>query len=67
MKIYSIFFFDNSNNVGFTCNGMGNLSKDLNNTNLSDTNYDEDDLDTIILIRLCIVNLKNETHFKKIS
>ena len=31
---------------------MGNLSKDLNNTNLDDTNYDKDDPDTIILIRL---------------
>ena len=31
---------------------MGVLNIDLNNINLDDTNYVEDDLDTIILIKL---------------
>ena len=31
---------------------MGILSVNLNNINLDDTNYEEDDPDTIILIRL---------------
>ena len=31
---------------------MGILSVNLNNINLDDTNYEEDDPDTIILVRL---------------
>ena len=31
---------------------MGILNIDLNHVNLDDTNYDEDDPDTIVLIRL---------------
>ena len=36
----------------FSCNEMNILSIDLNNINLDDTNYDEDDSETIIHIRL---------------
>ena len=45
---------------------MGILSIDLNKINL-DNNFDEDDRDTIILIKLWhgILNLKNEKHLKK--
>ena len=39
-------------NVVFICNGMGILNIDLNNINLDDSNYNEDDGDTIILVRL---------------
>ena len=49
----NILYFDgDSSNVVFYCNGMGILNIDLNNINFGDTNYDEDDPDTIILIRL---------------
>ena len=47
-----LFFGEDSSNVVFICNGMGIFNIDLNNINLDDTNYDEDDPDTIILIRL---------------
>ena len=40
---------------------MGILNIDLNNINLEDTNYDEDDPDTIIHIRLLAWHIK----FKK--
>ena len=40
---------------------MGILNIDLNDNNLDDTNYEENDRDTIILIRfwIGIINLKN--------
>ena len=44
-------FNENSGNGVFNCNEMGILNIDLNNNNL-DNNFDEDDPDTIILIRL---------------
>ena len=47
-----LFFGEDSSNVVFICNGMSIFNIDLNNINLDDTNYDEDDPDTIILIRL---------------
>ena len=45
-------FNEDSGNVVFTCNGMSTLNIDLNNTSLDDTNYDEDNPDAIILVRL---------------
>ena len=48
--VYS-FFDEDSGNVTFCCNKMGILSVNLNNINF-DNNFDEDDPDTIILIRL---------------
>ena len=45
-------FNKDSGNVVFICNGMGILNIDLNNINLDDSNYNEDDGDTIILVRL---------------
>ena len=56
-----LYFNKDSSNVVFDCNGMGILNIDLNNINLDDTNYDEDDPDTIILIRL----LASHTKFEK--
>ena len=56
-----LYFNKDSSNVVFNCNGMGILNIDLNNINLDDTNYDEDDPDTIILIRL----LASHTKFEK--
>ena len=48
-----IHFYDkDSGNVTFLCNEMGILCADLSNINLDDTNYDEDDFETIIHIRL---------------
>ena len=56
-----LYFNKDSSNVVFNCNGMGILNIDFNNINLDDTNYDEDDPDTIILIRL----LASHTKFEK--
>ena len=39
---------------------MGILNIDLNNFNLDDTNYEKDDPDTIILIRLLAWHIKFE-------
>ena len=44
-------------NVTFCCNEMGIFSVNLNNINV-DNNFDEDDLDTIILIRLLVWRIK---------
>ena len=43
------------------------VNTDLNNINPDDTNYDEDDSDTIIFIRFldCTSNLKTGKHLKK--
>ena len=53
-----LYFNEDSGNVVFTCNGTGILNIDLNNINLDDTNYDEDDPDTIILVRLLASHIK---------
>ena len=48
-----IFFFDEySDDAIFFCNQMGILRVDVNDINLNDTDYDEDDPETIIHIRL---------------
>ena len=47
-----LYFNEDSGNVVFTSNGMGILNINLNNINLDDTNYNEDDPDTILLVRL---------------
>ena len=51
-------FIENSGDVVFSCNKMGILSIDLNNINLADMNYDEDDPETIIHIILFIKRVK---------
>ena len=56
----NIFYFnEDSGNVVFCRNEMGILNRDLNNINL-DNNFDEDDPDTIILIRLLAWHIKFE-------
>ena len=47
-----LYFNEDFGNVTFCCNEMGILSVNLNNANLDDNNYEEDDPDTIILIRI---------------
>ena len=55
-----LYFNEYCSNSVFDCNGMGILNIDLNNINLYDTNYEEDDPDTIILIRLLAWHIKFE-------
>ena len=55
-----LFFYEYSGNATFCGNQMGILSVDLNNINLYDTSYDEDDPETIIHIRLLIWRIKFE-------
>ena len=45
---YIIYFNEDSSDVTFCCNEMGILSVNLDNINFGDTNYEEDDPDTII-------------------
>ena len=52
-------FNEDSGNVVFSCNEMGILNIDLNNVNL-DNNFDEDDTDTITLVRLLAWHIKFE-------
>ena len=54
-----LYFNKNSENVVFSCNGMGILNMDLNNIN-RDNNFDEDHPDAIILIRLLAWYIKFE-------
>ena len=57
-----LFFKEDSGNVVFSCNEMGIINIDLNNINLGDTNYEEDDPDSIIHIRLLAWHIKFEKH-----
>ena len=54
-----LYFNEDSGNVVFNYNEMGILNIDLNNVNL-DNNFDEDDPDIIILIRLLALHIKFE-------
>ena len=62
-----LYFNEDSGNAVFPCNKMGILSINLNNINLDDTDYDEDDSKTIFIsdFWLGILNLKNTKHLKK--
>ena len=44
--------YEDSGDAVFSCNKMGIPSINLNNINLDDTNYEEDDPETIIHSRL---------------
>ena len=59
---YTVYFDKDSGNATFFCNEMGNLSIDLNNSNLDDSNYNEDDPETIIHVRLLAWHNKFEKH-----
>ena len=54
-----LYFDESSGNIVFNCNGMGILYIDVNKINL-DNDFDKDDLDTIILIRLLALHIKFE-------
>ena len=54
-----LYFNEDSGNVVFSCNEMSILNIDVTNINLGN-NYDEDDPDTIILIRLWAWHIKFE-------
>ena len=47
-----LYFDEDSGDVIFSCNEIGSLRIDLNNNNLGNTNYNEDDPKTIIQVRL---------------
>ena len=53
-----LYFNENSGDAVFSCYDMGIFSIDLNNINLDDTNYDEDDPGTIIHIRFLACHIK---------
>ena len=57
-----LYFNEDSRNVVFNCNGMSILNTNLNNINHEDTNYDQDDPDTIIPIRFLVWHIKIEKH-----
>ena len=54
-----ICFNEKSGNIVFSCNEVGVLSINLNKIYL-DGNFDEDDADTIILIRLLVWHIRFE-------
>ena len=66
-KLFTSFYADNNilyfnedfGNAVFSCNEMGILNIDINNINL-DNNFDKDDPDTFILIRLLAWHIKFE-------
>ena len=62
-----LYFNEDSGNIVFSCNKIDILNIDLNNINLDDTNYLEDDPDTIILIRLLAwhINFEKRKSLKK--
>ena len=55
-----LYFNEDSGNAVFSCYRMGILNTDLNNINLDDTYYDEDDLETITFISLLACHIKFE-------
>ena len=63
-----LYFNEDSGNFLFSCNEVGIFDLDLNNINL-DNNFDEDDLNTIILVRLLAWHIKSKKvrHLKKHS
>ena len=61
-----LLFDEDSGDVTFCCNEICIFSVNFNNINL-DNNFDKDDPDTIILIKLLACHNKFEKHLKKIS
>ena len=59
MKAYATLMKVISRDVVFNCSGMGVLNIELNNINL-DNDFEGDDPDTIILIRLLASHIKFE-------
>ena len=61
-----LYFNEDSSNAVLICKEMGVLNTDLNNINL-DNSFDEDDRNTIIIIRLLTWHIKLEIaeHLKR--
>ena len=55
-----LYFKEDSDNVMFSCNEVSFLNIDLNNINLDNTNYEEDDPDTFIHSRRLAWHFKFE-------
>ena len=55
-----LYFDEDFGNVIFNCNEIGILNIDLNCINLDDNNFDEDDPDTVIYVRLLSWHIKFE-------
>ena len=55
-----LYFNEDSSDVIFSSNEIGILSIDLNNINLENSNFDEDDSATIILVRRLAWHVKFE-------
>ena len=62
-----LYFHEDSSNVMLNCYGMGIRDIDLSNINLSDTNYEKDNPDTIIHVRVLTWHVKfgNPKELKK--
>ena len=56
-----LYFNEDSGNIKFSYNEIGIVTIDLDNINLDDTNYEEDDPDTIIIIRIQLGILAQNT------
>ena len=62
-KFFTALYADeNFGNVVFDCNEMGILNVDFNCIKLDDNNFDEDDPDTNIYVRLLDWHIKFEKH-----
>ena len=59
------YFNEDSGNAVFSCNEMGILNIDIDNINYGDTNYDENDSETIIHIRRLAWLSKFKKHTQK--
>ena len=55
-----LYFDEDSGNIAFSCNGRDILNIDHNNCNLDETNYDQDDTETIIHVRVLAWHIKFE-------
>ena len=62
-----LYFKEDSGNFMFSCNEVGFLNIDLNNINLDNTNYEEDDPDTFMDSRrlACHVKFEKRKYLKK--
>ena len=56
-----LYFNEDSGNIKFSYNEIGIVTIDLDNINLDDTNYEEDDPNTIIIIRIQLGILAQNT------
>ena len=59
-KIYLVYFDEDFGNVVFNCNETNILNIDLNCINFNDDNFDKDDPDTIIHVKLLAWHAKFE-------